>query len=275
MPVKPTSELTIRGGRVVHVVEAGAITLMVDVERAVAEGMNRDEVAKLVAKRAPKTQAKGHASESTGDPKTDNDPKAEREYEMGIVLGPPAFGKTSFVDMLARYYASQGGKVFVVDPNDAWRGVPYVTPVWVPKSLPRGERKSALDDIIASFEESGPAMLVLDDADKYSRRATEVIEDLMTSFRHWEKDVVVVSRRPQGMSKDAIANASWFAFFSCREVYARRYVAELFGPGNPIIREIPDEPHAFLYVRNDADKTRALYQTEPRAVVTKSTRRTV
>ena len=102
MPVKPTSELTIRGGRVVHVVEAGAITLMVDVERAVAEGMNRDEVAKLVAKRAPKTQAKGHASESTGDPKTDNDPKgdpktdndpkAEREYEMGIVLGPPAFG---------------------------------------------------------------------------------------------------------------------------------------------------------------------------------------
>ena len=200
-----------------------------------------------------------------------NPEERRREYEMGVVLGPPAHGKTSFVDSLARWYASTGGKVIVVDPNDAWKGVSYVKAVWPRGGMRGAEGKGALDELIAGFERSGPAMLILDDADKYARHATEVIDDLMTSFRHWQKDVVVVARRPQGIPKDSIANASWLALFACREVYARRYIAEQTGDPQ-IMAEIPTEPFRFLYVRQDGTFARALYETQQREVTTKSSK---
>lgn len=227
-----------------------------------------DSMARGQARRA----AEGASSKPKGGEKGDAEPTTpRRDYEMGVVLGPPAHGKTSFVDALAAAYASRGGRVVVVDPNDAWRGVPHVQAVWPEGGIRGAGGKAALDDLIATFEHSPPAMLVLDDADKYARHATEVIDDLMTSFRHWKKDVVVVARRPQGIPKDSLANASWLALFACREVYARRYIAEQVGDP-AIMTEIPTEPFRFLYVRQDGTFARGLYETAPRAVTTKSDR---
>jgi hypothetical protein len=196
-----------------------------------------------------------------------------RDYEMLVVMGPPAHGKTTFVDELAKQYATgpRKGKVWVVDPNEAWVGVPYVTAVWPEGGVRGRDGKGALDDLLASFETNGPGMLILDDADKYARHATEVIDDLMTSFRHWKKDVVVVSRRPAGIPKDAIANANALALFAVREVNSRKYLTEQFG-GPEVVDEVPREPYRYLYVRQDAYFSRAVYSTAPRATVAKADR---
>lgn len=208
------------------------------------------------------TQSKAKAGASSPTAPT-------RDYEMLVVLGPPAHGKTSLVDEVALAYAQRGGKVWVVDPNLAWAGVPHVTPVWPKGGIRGADGKGNLDELIAAFETNGPGMLVLDDADKYARHATEVIDDLMTSFRHWKKDVVVVARRPQGIPKDAIANASSLAIFSTREVYARRYIGEQVGDPK-ITKLIPTVPYQYLYYRQDGSFAHEIRKTKARAVVTKS-----
>jgi hypothetical protein len=49
MPVKePTSKLELRGGRAKHVVEAGFLSIVVDVERAIESGLTRADVAAYV-----------------------------------------------------------------------------------------------------------------------------------------------------------------------------------------------------------------------------------
>lgn len=193
-----------------------------------------------------------------------------REYEMLVVLGPPAFGKTSLVDEQAFKYAARGGRVWVVDPNDAWKGVPYVRAVWPKDGIYGEDGKGNLNEMILWFETCGPGMLILDDADKYCRHATEAIDDLMTSFRHWQKDVIVVSRRPAGIPKDAIANANALALFHVREVNSKRYLTEQLS--SEVVAKIPKEPHAYLYVRQDAYLTNEVFETLPRKIATKSSK---
>lgn len=217
------------------------------------------------AKENPKAAPKGEKGAENADPQ-----EHKREYEMLVVLGPPAFGKTSLVDEQAYNYARRGGRVWVIDPNDAWKGVPYVRPVWPRDGIYGEDGKGNLNSMILWFENSGPGMLILDDADKYCRHATEAIDDLMTSFRHWQKDVIVVSRRPAGIPKDAIANANALALFHVREVNSRKYLTDQLSA--EVVGEIPKMPHAYLYVRQDAYLTRETYRTKPRRVVTKSTK---
>lgn len=208
----------------------------------------------------------------TKAPKGNANPTAERdEFEMLTVVGPPAHGKTSLTDEIAADYAKKGGKVWVVDPNLAWAGVSYVKPVWPRGGIRGAEGKASLDDLIAAFENNGPGMLILDDADKYARHATEVLDDLMTSFRHWQKDVVIVARRPQGIPKDAIANSNALAIFATREVHARRYIAEQIGDSK-ILKLIPTVPHEYLYYRQDGSFAHEVRKTKARVVVTKSSK---
>ncbi len=159
---------------------------------------------------------------------------AARDFQMGVILGPPAHGKTSLTDEIDEHYRSRGGRSIIVDPSNNWPG----RGVW--------PGMKGLDRYLDSLRTSGPALLILDDADRYMRFPTNARLELMTSFRHWQKDVLLVSRRPQGIPKDAIANADWLAIFAVREVYARRYIAEQIGR-REVMKAIPQERYQYLY----------------------------
>lgn len=186
-------------------------------------------------------------------------PKGRPTYEMGLVMGPTGCGKSTFANEVSDAYSSQGGRVWAVDPSDAWRGAKGVTPLWPQNGL------VGLDRML---RETGPerrlppGLMIFDDADKYMRHPTQVRDDWMTSFRHYRKDVILITRRPQGIPKDSISNATWMALFagSMTEPGARAYMRETLDA--KIVQQVPQEPYAYLYLY----RTGALWSLEVRAV---------
>jgi hypothetical protein len=177
---------------------------------------------------------------------------------MGIVMGPTAHGKTAFATPIVDGYRQQGGKVWIVDLNNNWPGYPN-----------RLTSLIGLDEELWKLKTSGPGMIVCEDAHTYLRHPTGPRLDLMTGYRHWQKDLMIICHRPQGIPKDAIENADWLALFAIKEPYSRQYLGKLLGL--EMVGQIPKKGQRFtyLYLRQDTDK-RAVYKTQPRAIVTGS-----
>ncbi len=111
----------------------------------------------------------------------------------------------------------------------------------------------------------------MDDADKYMRRPSQVRDDWMTSFRHYRKDLVLITRRPQGIPKDSISNAKWMALYagSMTEPGARNYMREALDAKT--IKLVPTQEWNYLYLyREGALWTHEVRATTPRKVVTRS-----
>lgn len=194
--------------------------------------------------------------------------RQRNHYEMLVMFGPPAHGKSSLADEIVRAYEKAGGKVWICDPSNAW---PRHRGRFWPQTGPKaGDFLIGLDDMLWQLRNAGPGLLVLDDADRYMKHPTRAREDLIVSFRHWQKDVLIISRRPQGIPKDCIQNADALAVFATREVYARRYIGEQFG-NRSISKQIPKVKFQYLYVRQDAEELQAVVlQTKPREGATRS-----
>lgn len=192
-----------------------------------------------------------------------------RPYEMMAIIGPPAYGKTSLTDELAERYRKEGGRVWICDPSNNWRHArsrwPSPGAFWPENGL------AGLDDALWTLRSVGPGLLILDDADYYMRFPTNARLELMTSFRHWQKDVLIVTRRPQGIPKDAIANADALALFAQREVYSRDYIGKQLG-NRKIAAMIPTERYRYLYVRQDDDGAPKVFATTKRATSQNSDR---
>lgn len=192
-------------------------------------------------------------------------PRGRLTYEMGVMMGPTGCGKTTGAELVALDYHRAGGKVWAVDPSRAWRGVRGVTPVWPANGLP------GLDKLLVEMQSWGPGLVIFDDADKYMRRPTQVRDDWMTSFRHYQKDLILISRRPQGIPKDAISNARWFALYagSMTEPGARAYMREAIDV--KLVKQTPTEEWHYLYLyRVGAVWSSEVRKTTPRTVVTRS-----
>ena len=176
-------------------------------------------------------------------------------YEIGIVMGKSGCGKTSLVERLVTDAARRGWKVYAVDPNGAWEGVEGV------------RRVTAVDgdweSVLRALEDPkiGPAIVIFDDADLYLRFAPRFALVWMTSHRHLRKHVILISRRPQGLS-DILGNADWFALFAMREENAREKWRRTLG--DEVADMIPEsnEKYVYCYVR-DPDPPKLL-QTTPR-----------
>jgi hypothetical protein len=207
---------------------------MDDVRHVSRRGRRTEAAGVEVMRKAP-ASSKGKSATTAG---ASSDLTASRHFQMGVILGPPAHGKTSLTDEMDEAYRRKGGRVIIVDPSNNWPG----RGVW--------PGMAGLDKYLDTLRTSGPALLILDDADRYMRFPTNARLELMTSFRHWQKDVILVSRRPQGIPKDAIANADWLAVFAVREVYARRYIAEQIGR-REVMKALPTERYQYLYFHQE------------------------
>lgn len=211
----------------------------------------------VATKQAPKSIPKGAI------PSTPMAPRGRATYEMGLMMGPTGCGKSTGANEIADSYYQAGGKVWAIDPSRAWQGVRGVTPLWP------GLR--GLDTLLVEMQEWGPGLVIFDDADKYMRRPTQVRDDWMTSFRHYRKDVVLISRRPQGIPKDSISNAKWMALYagSMTEPGARAYMREALDA--KMMKQVPTQEWHYLYLyRVGAVWSAEVKQTKPRAVVTRS-----
>lgn len=180
-------------------------------------------------------------------------------YEVGIVMGKSGCGKTSLVESIVVPAARRGWKVYAVDPNGAWEGVEGVRSV----RAVDGDWESVLRAL--EDPKIGPAIVVFDDADLYLRFAPRFALVWMTSHRHLRKHVILISRRPQGLT-DILGNADWFALFAMREENAREKWRRTLG--DAVADMIPDEKYVYCYVR-DPDPP-VLLKSPPRASLHKS-----
>lgn len=182
-------------------------------------------------------------------------------YETVIALGPSGYGKSSYVDETQEKYAARGGKVWVIDPAANWLHHPGR--IW--------NGLDTLDEDLAKLKTMGPGLIVFDDADLYYRYPTGARLEFVVANRHWQKDLMIVSRRPQGIHKDLFMVADTLVLFCQRQAYARQYLAKELDDA-ALVRKIPQERFHYLIVHRPSE-THALAQTKPRKVVTASDRK--
>lgn len=203
-------------------------------------------------------------------------PRGRATYETGMLFGPTGCGKTSTAHEIADAYARQGGRCWAIDPSRAWRGVRGVVSVW--PGLRRLDDELGGDDpetgAVTGLAAEPAGLVIFDDADRYLRRPSQVRDDWMVSFRHFQKDLLIISRRPQGVPKDAVSNATWIALFagSTTDPYARAYLRETFdAQSKEVLRQVPTEPYQYLYCyRVGGVWSLERRQTRARPVVTAS-----
>ncbi len=186
-------------------------------------------------------------------------------YYTGLLFGPSGCGKTTVAEQIVRGYTLLDGKAWAVDPNGAWDGTPGVKSLWP------AEGTSGVDAMLADSVKWGPGLIIFDDADGYLRHSTEIQSTYLTSNRHFKKDQLVISRRPQGIPKDAIASARFVALFAGAliEVHAQRYLRGVFG--DDVLAHVPQaEWHYLLITRNGGRWAFETRKTTPRKLRTKS-----
>ena len=200
-----------------------------------------------------------------------------RPFELTVILGAPAQGKSSLADEWIETWAKErrgAGELAILDPAGVWaeRGGQW------PDDGPRDVRPASLRAVTFlralraqrwRSQDVPPMLLVLDDADAYfdSGKPPEIFRDLFTMFRHWRCDVLIIARRPQDLPKIVFTSARWCALFASREVYSRDYLRQYLGVS--IVRQIPREPHRYLLVDVDA-QTAELRATKARAARTRA-----
>lgn len=194
-------------------------------------------------------------------PKPETFAEKRSTYETVIVLGPSGYGKSSYVDETQEKYSARGGKVWVVDPASNWLHHPGR--VWT--------GLENLDSELAKLQRAGPGLIVFDDADLYFRHPTGARLEIIVANRHWQKDVMVVSRRPQGIHKDLFMIADSLVLFCQRQAYARQYLAKELDSA-ALVKKIPKEKFHYLFIHRPTDSY-AVQQTKPRAVITASDRK--
>lgn len=207
--------------------------------------------------------ATGKAAKREPIPSSPMAPRGRPTYEMGLLMGPTGCGKSTGANEIADAYAKMGGRVWAVDPSRAWQGVKGVAPVW--------PGLTGLDRMLTEMQQWPPGLVIFDDADKYMRRPTQIRDDWMTSFRHYQKDIVLITRRPQGIPKDSISNAKWMMLYagSMTEPGARGYMRETLDAKT--IKQVPTQEWHYLYLyRQGAMWTSEVRRTQPRRVVTVS-----
>lgn len=186
-------------------------------------------------------------------------------YYTGILLGPNGCGKTTIAEQIATYYVRLGGKAWALDPNGAWEETEGVKSLW-PK-----EGTEGIDLMLHDSVRWGPGLMIFDDADSYMRHSTEIQSNYLTRNRHLQKDQLVISRRPQGIPKDAIASVRFIALFagSLTEMHAHKYLRSVFG--DEILSHVPTrEWHYLLITRQGAIWAYETRKTVARKIQTKS-----
>lgn len=186
-------------------------------------------------------------------------------YYTGLLFGPNGCGKTTVAEVIARYYHRLGGNVWAIDPNGAWTQTPGVKSLWPQDGI------KGIDDMLIDSQRWKAGLMIFDDADRYLRHPSQVRDDYMTSNRHFRKDVLVISRRPQGIPKDAITSARFVMLFpgSLTEVYAREYFEGVYP--EEVINAVPKrEYHYLLIQREGATWKYERRKTAPRTVTTAS-----
>lgn len=189
---------------------------------------------------------------------------ARTTYESMIIVGPSGFGKTSLADELQTRYVADArargakGNVWICDPAHNWPQHPGR--FW--------PGMSGIDDALIKHKTSGPGLLIFDDADLYYRHPTDARLELIVANRHWQKDVMMVARRPQGIHKDVFQNADTIAIFNMRQAYAREYINREM-EDETISRQIPTERFRYLLIHRPSD-TKAVFSTQQRTTVTAS-----
>lgn len=178
-------------------------------------------------------------------------------YEIGLVMGKSGVGKTSLVESIVVPAARAGHRVWAVDPNGAWEGVEGVRSVRSPDGDYEG--------LCRELEKTPPGTVIFDDADGYLRFAPRFALVWMTSHRHLRKNIILISRRPQGLT-DILGNADWYALFMMREEHARRKWAMTLGEESAAM--IPSEPYKYLYHRDPFPPV--VKTTPPRAMLHRS-----
>jgi hypothetical protein len=191
----------------------------------------------------------------------------DRQYETIVVVGPSGYGKSSFTDEIRANYRKQNPSwgIWIIDPVGNWPRHIYNNPRGEGFAFWPGVGKQ-LDIELAKLKTSGPGLIIGDDADFYMRHPTDARLEIIIGNRHWQKDMIWVARRPQGLPKDLFQVATALAIFHQQQQYAREYIAtELEEPR--ISREIPREKFKYLYVHRESGG-RKVYATQKRATVT-------
>ena len=154
--------------------------------------------------------------------------------KTAVVLGAPGSGKTTLVEQWIGDYMRRGGDVMILDPSAQFGDLG----VW-PEEGPEA--------FIINLKGNFHGLLVLDDADRYlSATPRGIWRDLFTSFRHWGVNLLVVSRRTQGIPKDVIASADDVIIFRLSEPHARKYLRGLVG--EKATEAIPSKRYEFVKV---------------------------
>lgn len=227
--------------------------------------MTRDADA-FIGEARKASQQKPFSSTPQGNP---------RPYESLIIIGPSGYGKTSLVDEILTGYRRKGGNVWVVDPARSWTHHPDLCPERCAgahghlRRIPWTVRDGGdeLDRQLERMETIGPGMLIFDDADLYYKHPTDARMEIIVANRHWQKDVVMIARRPQGIPKDIFQIADSIACFCMRQAYARHYLKDEFNDEGQLVRMIPTEKYKYLYVHRPTN-TYAILSTKPRTSVT-------
>ncbi len=186
-------------------------------------------------------------------------------YYTGLLFGPNGCGKTTFAEQIAHYYVRLGGRAWAIDPNGAWEKSDGVKSLWPPDGI------AGIDALLQDSATWKPGLVILDDADRYFRHPSQIRDDYLTSNRHMRKDLLMLSRRPQGIPKDAISNARFVALFpgSLTEVYAHKYFSDVFP--DEILSAVPTKEYSYLLIiREGARWQYERRQTKPRGIKTSS-----
>jgi energy-coupling factor transporter ATP-binding protein EcfA2 len=186
-------------------------------------------------------------------------------YYTGLLFGPNGCGKTTLAEQIAHTYVRLDGRAWAIDPNGAWEKSPGVKSLWPAEGI------AGIDELLQDSATWKPGLVILDDADRYFRHPSQIRDDYLTSNRHMRKDLLVISRRPQGIPKDAISNARFVALFpgSLTEVHAHKYFSGVFP--EEILAAVPTkEFHYLLIIREGARWRFSRLRTAPRKLSTKS-----
>lgn len=181
-------------------------------------------------------------------------------YSCRAILGANGSGKTSLEQQYIDAARAVGRPVFIVDPQNQFPGDPDA--YWNELEL-----EAELWKLHAS-QWSG--LIVLDDADLFldsTAHKGSVWRNLLISFRHWQCDVILVSRRPQEIPKLAMDVCGEVALFMARSPRAREVYAKWFGP--EVLEHIPTEPFRYWLLNTDSLEGE-LFQTQRRETTTRA-----